>query len=53
MVIDYATYIYNHLPQANSVAPADLFMGTTFHCHKLKDIHIWGYPVYMLDPKLH
>jgi hypothetical protein len=52
MAVEYATYIYNYLPQANGVCPADLFMGTTIPRHKLKDIHTWGCPVYVLDPKL-
>jgi hypothetical protein len=45
MAVDYATYIYNHLPQANVVCPADLLMGATIPRHKLKDIHTWGCPV--------
>lgn len=52
MAVNYATYIYNNLLQANGVCPADLFMGTTIPRHKLKDIHTWGCPVYVLDPKL-
>jgi hypothetical protein len=52
MAVSYATYLYNHLPQSNGVAPADLFMGTQIPRHKLKDMHTWGCPVYVLDPKL-
>ena len=52
MAIDYAVYLYNHLPNAQGIAPADLFTGTTVPRHKLKDCHMWGCPVYVLDPKL-
>jgi hypothetical protein len=52
MATNYATYIYNHLPNSNGIAPADLFSGSTFPRHKLRDIHTWGCPVYVLDPTL-
>ena len=52
MAVSYAMYLYNHLPQGNDIAPADLFMGTQVPCHKLKNMHTWGCPVYMLIPKL-
>jgi hypothetical protein len=52
MAVSYATYLYNHLPQSNGIAPADLFFGTQVPRHKLKDMHTWGCPVYVLDPKL-
>ena len=45
-------YLYNHLPNAQGIAPADLFTGTTIPRHKLKGCHIWSCPVYVLDPKL-
>ena len=52
MAVDYACYVYNHLPKSNGVAPADLFLGSTVPRHKLKDLHVFGCPVYVLDPKL-
>jgi len=52
MTTTYAAYIYNHFPDAHGIAPADLFSGTQFPRHKLKDIHTWGCPVYVLDPTL-
>ena len=52
MAVDYATYIHNHLPNDHGIAPADLFTGTQIPRHKLKDIHVWGCPVYVLDPTL-
>ena len=52
MATDYAAYIYNHMPDRNGIAPADLFTGSQFPRHKLKDLHVWGCPVYVLDPTL-
>ena len=52
MAVDYAVYLYNHLPNEKGIAPADLFTGVTVPRHKLKDCHIWGAPVYVLDPVL-
>ena len=52
MAVEYATYIYNNTPNQNGIAPADLFTGVQIPRHKLKDIHVWGAPVYVLDPTL-
>ena len=52
MATTYAAYIYNHMPNEHGIAPADLFSGSQFPRHKLKDIHTWGCPVYVLDPTL-
>jgi hypothetical protein len=52
MAVQYATYLYNHLPNAQGLCPADLFTGSTIPRHRLKDIHVWGCPVYVLDPQL-
>ena len=52
MAVDYACYVYNHLLKSNGVAPADLFLGSMVPRHKLKDLHVFGCPVYVLDPKL-
>jgi hypothetical protein len=52
MAIDYATHIYNTLPNNHGICPADLFTGTTIPRHKLRDLHVWGCPVYVLDPAL-
>lgn len=41
MVVDYAVYLYNHLPNEKGIAPADLFTGVTFPRHKLKDCLFW------------
>ena len=52
MAVKYAISIYNHLPNERGIAPADLFTGTQINCHKLKDPHVWGCSVYLLDPTL-
>jgi len=51
MAILYAAYIYNHTPK-NYVCPADVFYGSVVPRHRLKDLHVWGCPVFVLDPKL-
>ena len=52
MAIDYSTYIYNHNPNRQGIAPADLFTRLTVPRHKLNDIHVFGCPVYVLHPTL-
>jgi len=52
MAVHYATYIYNHLPNDHGIAPADVFTGSQIPRHKLRDLHVWGCPVFVLDPKL-
>jgi hypothetical protein len=54
MAVSYATYLYkNYLPNSQGLCPADLFTGGTIPRHRLKDIHVWGFPaVNILDPHL-
>ena len=52
MAVEHAAYIYNNLPNTNGIAPADLFTGVQVPRHKLRDMHVWGAPVYVLDPCL-
>ena len=52
MAIDYSAYIYNHTPNRQGIAPVDLFTESTVPRHKLKDIHVFGCPVYVLHPTL-
>ena len=44
MATHYATYIYNRIPNSDSIAPIDLFAGTQFPRYKLKYIHMFGCP---------
>ena len=52
MAVDYATYLHNHIPNQHGIAPVDLFFGSQVPKHKLRDLHVWGCPVYVLDPTL-
>jgi len=52
MAVHYAAHIYNHMPNEKGLCPSDLFTGSTVPRHHLQDYHVWGCPVYVLDPKL-
>ena len=50
----HAVYLWNHIPRHDSLqAPIELFSSTKFssydHLHRL---HVFGCPVYVLDPRL-
>jgi hypothetical protein len=52
--LDHAVFLWNNLPQRESkMAPIELFSGQklTSYDH-LQRLHVWGCPVYVLDPKL-
>ena len=40
------------MPNSDGIAPTDLFPGTQFPRHKLKFVHIYRCPMYVLDPSL-
>ena len=54
MAMDHATWIYNHLPKMDSgVSPMELWSRSiTSTADLLMDCHVWGCPVYVLEPKL-
>ena len=53
MVLEYAAYVYNHMPHDNSgIAPIDIWTRTTWPREQLRNLHVWGCPAYVLDPKL-
>ena len=52
MAVEYTTYLDNHLPNDKGIIPVDLFTEVTIPHYKLHDCHVWGSPVYVLDPKL-
>ena len=52
MAMEYAAVVYNSGPKSNNVAPVDLLLRTTVPRQKLNDLHVWGSPVYVLEPKL-
>ena len=52
--VDYAVYIWNHLPNMQSaIAPIDTFTELLhFGYRDLQRLHVFGCPVYVLDPKM-
>ena len=53
MAMEYAAYIYNHTPNMESgQAPIDIFTRTVVPRQRLLDLHVWGCPAYVLEPKL-
>ena len=52
--VDHAIYIWNQLPnQTTKLSPAEHFTSTTFqNHHHLQRLHVFGCPVYVLDPRL-
>ena len=52
MAVKYTTHVYNHLVNDKGITPDNLFTGSTIPRHTLKDPHVFGCPVYMLDPVL-
>jgi hypothetical protein len=52
--VDQAIYIWNHLPASDTkLSPIELFTQTKFHNHHhLQNLHVFGCPVYVLEPKL-
>ena len=50
VAVQYSTYVYNNFPRHNNVSPSDLFYGTRVPMHKLQNMHVWGRPVYVLNP---
>jgi hypothetical protein len=52
--MEHAVYLWNNLPRKDTfLAPIELFTGQSLpdydHLHRS---HVWGCPVYVLDPKL-
>ena len=52
LAITHATHLYNNIPNHHNIEAADLFTGSQIPRFKLKQFHVWGAPVYVLDPKL-
>jgi hypothetical protein len=46
----YAVHVYNNTPK-NGLFPVDVFTGSAVPRHRLMDVHVWGCPLYVLDPK--
>ena len=54
MAMTQAVHIWNHLPDATTgLAPVEHFSGSKLHSFEcLKRLHVWGCPVFVLDPSL-
>jgi len=52
MAMKQAEFLHNHVPNLNNVCPMDLVLKTVVPRHQLRNIHVWGAPTYVLDPKL-
>lgn len=52
--MDHAVYLWNHLPREDTKqAPIELMSGAKIDHHQwFRRLHVWGSPVYVLDPKL-
>ena len=52
--MQHAAFIWNNLPDETSgLAPIEYLTGSrlaSYDC--LRQLHVWGYPVFVLDPKL-
>jgi hypothetical protein len=49
--VTYDNHVYNTNPK-DGVCRADIFMGSAVPRHQFMDLHVWGCPVYVLDPKI-
>ena len=52
--LQHAAYLWNHLPnRTTGIAPIEIFSGVSLSTFEhLTRSHVWGCPVYVLDPKL-
>ena len=52
--LDYAVWIYNHIPQADRgrMCPEELFTRTKHGCWVLQRVRVFGCPAYVLDARL-
>lgn len=53
MAMDYAVWIWNHLPMDDGLSPEEKFSGQKLPNHDhLRRAHVFGCPCYVLNPKL-
>ena len=51
--VDYAVWILNNLPDEDGLSPLEKFSRQKFNNYNhLRRSHVWGAPMYVLDPKL-
>ena len=53
MAINYAVWVYNHLPRVDTGLCPDEMWSQSWTSHDdLRRAHVWGCPVYVLEPEL-
>ena len=53
MAIDYAVWVFNRLPSRDTgVSPNEIWSGTRHEHVDFRRAHVFGCPVYVLEPKL-
>ena len=52
MAMKHAQFLVNNVPTLNNICPMDLVLGTVVPRHHLRQVHVWGSPCFVLDPKL-
>lgn len=53
MAVDYAVYIFNHMPNPTTgISPIELSTRTALQGKDYHHLHVWGSPAYVLDPTL-
>ena len=52
MVLKHTQHLLNHIPGRNNVCPLDLVLRSTVPRDHLHNLHVWGCPSYVLDPRL-
>jgi hypothetical protein len=53
LAINHAVYLYNHTPnELTGIAPIEIFTRTVGDGQSLRNLHPWGCPTYVLDPRL-
>lgn len=53
MAVSHAAYIHNRFPmRENNLSPYELLTQAPWERRKLQNLHVWGAPVYVLDPKI-
>ena len=53
LAVSHAAHIYNHTPsEGNGISPMEIFTQTVSNGNALRNLHTWGCPTYVLEPKL-
>ena len=50
MAVHHTVYLWNRVPnERTGLPPINIFSRTRWNQEKLKDLHVWGSPIYILD----